>query len=388
MTQRSLHWDGVSLGDADALIENAIDGVGWRMSNALYESPFIDRMSRALWNGTGNRGVLRAWANELVVSAPGAVSPIRIETGAAIVYGLYYENTVALNKIIVTPTNDTRHDLVVVRRNWALQTARVYVITGTEGGGVPALVQSPAPAGTGIYDIPLASITITTGGAITVTDLRENIMFPTTFVADAFGTAELADNTVDWAQRDTRTRILFLGAGDLQPNVNAGRFAYQDGPWADLYLTQVGPPAWGGGAAAEEAWRTTGAVTGQYRGLYATFRTPADYASGVITPYVWWVNNVVVAATFSLVTTYQQWPEGGGTYAFDYGTLAGTTTSTSITSSGAVGDVHRSAGITFPAYFYLGTSPSVVYYYVAFYNTAGTEDINIMGIEFDYTGYV
>jgi hypothetical protein len=388
MTQKSLHWDGVSIGDANTLIENASDGIGWRISNILYESPFIDRMSRALWNGTGNRGVLRSWANELEVT--GVVTPVSINTGAAIVYGLYYENNTApVTKAIATPTNDTRNDLVVVRRNWITQEARIYVITGSEGEGVPVLVQSPAPSGMGIYDIPLASVSITVGGAITVTDLREYIMIPTTFEADAFGTAELANDSIDWTQRATRSKTIFLGAGDLQPNVNAGRFAYS----GIYYFPQVGPPTWGAGAADEKGWNTTG-ISDDMMGLYATFCRPADYAGGNITSYIWWVNNVAVAANFSIVSAYQYWH---GVSSWGGGYTASALQSTPVTSIGAVSDVFRSTGITL-SYSHLNQAAGIpppyppdtmIYYYAAFFNMYdAVADASIMGIEFNYIGFV
>ncbi len=374
MTQRSMFWDGSSLGDAQALTVIASDGIGWRMANAAYVSPWVDRMSRALWNGSGNRGVLYGYANELAVT--GAATPIQVDTGAGMIYGLFYENTAASNKVIATPLYDTRYDRIVVRRDWATQEARITVLSGIEGSGIPALTQSPAPSGSGIYDIPLATLEVTTAGAITVTDDREYCAFPTGFGVDAFATANIVDNAVDLQHRATRTRSLFLGGGDLQPNVNAGLFGQQVG----LYLTQVGPPVWGGGAAVEEAWRTTGAVSAQYRGLYLTFGLPADAVPGTtINCFVWWVNNVAVAASFSIVTSCQTFRSG------QIQSVSFSTTSTSITISGAVSDVYRSAamGLNVPSDGAVG----VVHYYIAFYNTAGTEDIGIMGLELQYTGY-
>lgn len=380
MTQRSLHWDGASVGDADSLVVNAADGIGWRMSNQDYRSPFIDIMSRALWNGTGNRGVLYGWNNELEVT--GATTPISINTGAAIIYGLFYENTTSTTKAIATPTTATRYDHVVVRRSWLARTARITVITGTEGGGIPAITQSPAPTGTGIYDIPLATLEVDTGGNITVTDAREYCAFPTGFADDAFATANIVDDSVDWEHRATRTKRFFLGGGDLQPNVNAGRFSYQ----GVNYFTQVGPPTWGGGAANEEAWRTT-VASSDYRGLYVSFRMPADYIQSYTTPvstYVWWVNNAVVAATFYIRTAYQTYHDGAlGEWAWGYA-------SEYVTTSGAVSDVYRTAGdllYNVSAGNDADLTTDLIHYYVAFYNTAGTEDISIMGIEVEYQGY-
>jgi len=391
MTQISLHWDGASIGDANLLTVNAADGIGYRLSNANYESYFIDRMSRALWNGTGNRGVLINWTNELAVTRVDA-DTVSIDLGAAIIYGLFYENdTAAVTKDVTLPSNDTRYDRVVVRRYWATQTARIAVITGIEGGGIPDMIQSPAPSGSGIYDIPLATVQVdkTTGIPVAgITDDREYCAFPTGFADDAFDATHLAADSVDWTDRATRTKRLFLGGGDLEPNVNAGHFQYGN---MGTYLTQVGPPVWGG-AANEEAWRTTGASSDN-RGLYITFRVPADYASGSIGTYVWWVNNAVVAATFYLRTTFQVWPDSNIVPRYGAG---GSLTTTSASGGGAVSTVTRSTGVNIgtSGCTYLYATPttciisdSIIHYYVAFYNTAGAEDIGIMGIELVYTGY-
>ncbi|NIV37525.1 MAG: hypothetical protein GWN58_51340, partial [Anaerolineae bacterium] len=54
MTQRSFHWNAASLGDADTLTVNAADGIGFRLANEDYESPFVDVGLRMLFNGDGN----------------------------------------------------------------------------------------------------------------------------------------------------------------------------------------------------------------------------------------------------------------------------------------------------------------------------------------------
>jgi hypothetical protein len=386
MTEKSLFWNGISIGDADAYAT----GSGYPLSDANYVSPTHDIFFRAVLNGTGNRGVLKGWGNELAVT--GIATPISIATGGAVVYGLFYENMAILTgpgnpvAIIPSPIVDTRIDRIVVRRNWATQTARVTRIAGVEGGAAPAITQSPKPSGSGIYDIPLCSLSVTTGGVITITDERQYCLLPSTYLPNSFGTASLVNDSVVWADRATRTKILFLGGSDLQPNVNAGHFQYDNAQ----VLTQVGPPTWGG-AANEKAWRTTGA-SWNYRGLYTTFAIPADYASGAMTSYVWWVNNAVVAPVFSIATTFQVWPNSGLTPAYGMG---GNLTTTAVALSGAVGDVFRTVGASISGSctpLYGGSKPcldpySIVHYFVSFYNTAGAEDINILGIEFNYAGY-
>lgn len=374
MTQRSFHWNAASLGDADALTVNAADGIGFRLANEDYESPFVDTGLRMVLNGDENRGVLKNWLNELVVAGVG--TPITVATGGAVVYGMPYENTAVVNVAVAAPTTDTRQDHIVLRRDWTAQTIRVTRIVGVEGGSIPAITQSPAPDGTGIYDIPLATISVTTGGVITVTDAREFCRYGTGIRDDAFSATHLTNNTIDWADRSTTTKRMFIGGGDLHPMLNAGRFSYV----ITTSILMAGAPVWDG-AANEEAWQHTGVG---YRGTVGTFRTPPDYASGTITAHAWWVNNVAVAASFYVrcyITGRDAYWTSGAPYSSN---------SEYITSSGVVSDVFRTeAGELSPSHLGANAGIGGIWnFWLGLYNTAGAEDIGIMGLELEYTGYV
>jgi len=371
MTQKSFHWNGASIGDADALTVSASDGIGYRLSNEDYESPFVDIGLRMLFNGDENRGVLKGWLNELAVT--GAASPVSVNTGGAIIYGMPYRNTAAVNVVVPAPTTDTRQDRIVLRRDWSAQTVRITRIAGVEGGGVPAMTQSPAPTGTGVYDIPLANLSVTTIGGITVTDTREFCLFGTDIGTGALDTTQLSNDSVDWADRATRTKRIFVGGGDLEPALNAGRFSYSQA--SNVLMT--GTPGWNGGAN-EEGWQLTGSA---YEGVYTTLWLPlADYASGDITTNIWWVDNAGIAVTFYIRSGYQRYTTGSLLYN-GYNTEY-------ITTGGAVSDVFKTEGITIPA-AHISTSlnPHFFHYMAWWYNAAGAEDISILGIEFEYLGY-
>lgn len=112
-------------------------------------------------------GVNKSYENELEVT--GAATPVQIDTGAGIVYGFPYWNTSAVNKAIATPAGNTRYDRVVLQAGWAAQTVRIAVLTGVEGAGVPlAVTQTDGVT----WEISLATLQVTTGGVITVTDTR------------------------------------------------------------------------------------------------------------------------------------------------------------------------------------------------------------------------
>jgi len=375
MTERSLHWDGASLGDADLLTVNAADGIGWRLSNEDYESPFVDRAFRSIWNGTGNRGVLSGWLNELAV-APGVGMSVDVDTGAAVIYGMPYRNTAAVNVPIPAPTLDTRYDRIVLRRDWSAQTVRITRIAGVEGGGAPAITQSPAPSGTGTYDVPLAIVEATAVPAIgAITDEREYCTFSTTFATDAFATTHFVNDTVGLSPRPTRTKKFFIGGGDLEPGVAAGRFSYANSPG----VLTTAAPAWNG-AANEEGWQCAGVQT---MGVYGIFRIPSDCfleTYGQMTGYIWWVANANMAPpSIYIRSAYQAYSEVSG-YFND--SAFSTLYNTNINQH----DVVRTQAYSFG----IGASATdwVINYFAWFYNTAGAEDINILGLEFEYTGYL
>jgi len=375
MTQKSLHWNGASIGDADALVENAADGIGYRLGNADYESPFVDLALRMLLNGTGNRGVLEGWTNELAVTAPGAVSPAVVDTGGAVVYGMPYENTVAVNVAVASPTSDTRIDRIVLRRDWAAQTIRITLIGGAEGGGAPAITQSPSPDGSGIYDIPLAQVSITTGGAITLTDEREFCQFCTVPVDNTLATAHFLNESADWITRQTRTKRLFIPAGDFEPATVLGfdRFSY--GVGLVDYLQYVTGSTWTNTTVTEQGW-IAGATDGY--GWTATFKLPADYASGNVVAYVWWMDDCGTAMDFKWYTAWQSYASGAQMVQ------SVTDTETAITGTTTAGDVYRAAARAISGV----TTSELIHYAVEMWKTAGTGDVLFLGLELEYTGYL
>lgn len=187
MAEKSLFWPTDGTGDGT--------GTGYT-SSELFE------MFRSLFTRTANLGgVAPDYQNELAVV--GTSSPVTVDTGAAVVYGSPYKNTISENVAIPTPASSTRVDYIVLRTDWTAQTVRITRIAGTEGAGTPALTQT---AGT-TWDIPLATVSITTGGVITVTDAREWIgglgdgdVSTVKLADDAVTTGKIADGAVDTAQ--------------------------------------------------------------------------------------------------------------------------------------------------------------------------------------------
>jgi hypothetical protein len=155
MTEISRPWDGLILGDAT---ESPYDA-------ATEFARILSSVAGA--HGLTNKGGICAnEENELEIT--GAASPIQIASGSALVWGTWYNNSAAMSMAISTPVGATRIDRIVLRKLWASQTIRITKIAGIEGGAAPPLTQSAGST----WDIPLARVSITVGGVITITDER------------------------------------------------------------------------------------------------------------------------------------------------------------------------------------------------------------------------
>lgn len=164
MTERSQFWTTGTTGDGTTTITEA-QAIEWFRDTT---TPFASAGPHT------SQGVLAGVLNELAVS--GVSSPVAVATGAAAVEGYYYKNDAAVNVAIPTPAGSTRIDRIVLRASHSTtRTVRITRIAGTEGAGAPAITQT---AGT-TWDIPLAQVSITTGGVITVTDERSFCHFAT-----------------------------------------------------------------------------------------------------------------------------------------------------------------------------------------------------------------
>lgn len=154
MAEISIPWGDIAPGDAGPYGDGRWSDV-WR-----------DLRS----NNPATQGVLDTFLGELAVT--GGASPISVASGAGLVDGKYYHSSTTEQIIIPTPSVGTRIDRVVLRKSWSAQTVRLTRIAGEEGGTAPALVQVSGTT----WDVPLAEVTITTGGTITVVDERSNLV--------------------------------------------------------------------------------------------------------------------------------------------------------------------------------------------------------------------
>lgn len=222
MTERSLLWQS-----------GAGDG-----------GPYTDEQMRLYANVLGlaigdNIGVVPGQQNELIVTSV-ANNNITVDTGRAIADGVVYENDASLVISTASPLVGTTGRRVVLQKDWATREVRIAIISSPDGtAALPALTQTDGVT----WEIPLASFTITTGGAIgALTDERE-------FTEGAGGSAMLevaqgvggrfpynGSSTTDvvisvnttWTEADYKGRIVQLRT----LTINAGIvLTLQGGPW-------------------------------------------------------------------------------------------------------------------------------------------------------------
>lgn len=257
MTQRSLFWDTSGLGDGGPYTQSHLQ----------------DQFFRCLAGNTGDRVVVRGWRNELEVS--GSASPVTVAAGGAMVYGMFYDSDAASSVSIPTPSSGfSRYDLVVLRRDWSVQTVRIARVAGV-AGAIPAVPTLTQAAGA-IWESPLATVLVNDAGSITITDTREFCAILSEWAANIVTAGMYEEGAVTAAKRPDRTRWEFRGGNEIRPDptspfvwVVGGSYDYWEatdgvttGGWAyfmvpdgvvsnlDVYVWSV-PDVNGAGAGAE-----------------------------------------------------------------------------------------------------------------------------------------
>ena len=280
MAERSLFWDGA-----------AGDGV------QVSQTHLHDWFFRSVINGTGDRGPLLGWRDDMLVS--GSASPLSVAGGGGCVYGMLYDSDAAVSVSVPTPSSGlSRYDRVVLRRDWSVQQVRIGRVSGTAGvvPAIPALTQT---AGT-IWEVPLTTLLIDDAGAITLTDTRDFCAFTTEWPANVVAPGMFAEGAVTAAKIPDRTRYKLNGAGQIEPD-------------------SVNPCAWVAGAAYDY-WEFADAA--QNDGWVYFMGETGDTGVGVDI-YVWSVPDVNGAG---IGVENCQWD-----YSMYYGTYDGTLTNAAAT---------------------------------------------------------
>lgn len=142
--------------------------------------------------------VLAGVGGQLLCTGVSGASPsMSVATGAAYVYGFYYQSTTASSLSITKPTIGTTGGRVVLRADWTAQTVRLIVRQSADGTSTPpAATQTPGTT----YEVSLCTYTVTTGGTVTVTDVRD-FCHP----GQALIYRRLGGSAIDWGASGTTT---------------------------------------------------------------------------------------------------------------------------------------------------------------------------------------
>jgi len=195
MAEKSILWTAPSTGDGAA----------------GYSSTEATRMFRNLVGATQNEGVLPTIDNELAPT--GSTSPIAVDTGSAFVYGFFYWNDASQTVAVPTPNSGTTGHRIVLRASWPNSTVRLTLISSNDGD--PSIPELTHASGT-IWEIPIASLTITTGGSITLTDEREFIHMGMNVSSEMIPDGEITHDKIE--DRTRRFFVLAFENYDFTPN--------------------------------------------------------------------------------------------------------------------------------------------------------------------------
>src|SRR5512145_3159566 len=125
---------------------------------------------REIYRDTFGEGVISGLA------VTGVASPVSVALGAAWIDGVYFSSTTAQTLAISTPIVGTTGGHIILRVDYSADTARLYAVSSTDGISTPpALTQTSET----LYEIRIATYTITTGGVVALTDAREYMHFST-----------------------------------------------------------------------------------------------------------------------------------------------------------------------------------------------------------------
>ncbi len=220
MVEISRPWDGTSIGDA-----GPYSAADWQEVWLAFFAP--ERATEGVFNG------------QLAgLAVTGAVSPVTVDTGRAMVDGVWYETDATTPFVVVTAGPAlSRIDRVILRKDPTAQTVRLFLLAGADAASPTAPVLTQTPGGT--WEISLFQVLIDDGGAITLTDERD-------FIAPQHAIRH-AENATD------EVFVEDLGTGSAV----AGQVPTADGA-GGLDMTT---PAGGGGGLTREGGNTVEATT-------------------------------------------------------------------------------------------------------------------------------
>lgn len=244
-----------------------------------------------------------------------ASKAIQVSAGVGVVRGRVYTNDGATNLPVSDNTSgSTRIDCVVVRVDYAGQTARLAILEGTPGAGVPALTQNEGV----IWEMSLAQISLASGFAtITEGDItREREWARDNAPGDTKFSFQRRSQEPDWLLCDgravSRTTYADLfdaigtdhGVGDGSTTFNIPDFRGRSPAGMDNMGTARGSANVNTSAGADILGGTDGAETKTLSdnnlppNIYANRGGPSLLASGT----AWYINQIGASAPLNVVS--------------------------------------------------------------------------------------
>lgn len=134
-----------------------------------YSQATVQLMFRALFQGANPEAcIIRGFLNELEVTATSTPRHIEVDTGSAVVQGAWMSSDDVVPLTASTLASETRHR-VVLEWNDTLNSVRPKIVENSNGITIaPAFVRTNT-----VWQAPLASILVTAGGTVNVTDERQ-----------------------------------------------------------------------------------------------------------------------------------------------------------------------------------------------------------------------
>lgn len=154
MAEQSLFWTAPSTGDG---------------ASTYTEDQLRTLFKASMMTDVTSEGVIETRSGYLNKLQPSQGSGIiTVASGAAWVNGQFYHNDALITLTIPTPTSGTTGGRIVLRIDYAARTIRVVRNSNSDGNSaIPGLTQNSST-----WEISLATFTVTTSGAIAMTDTR------------------------------------------------------------------------------------------------------------------------------------------------------------------------------------------------------------------------
>ena len=204
------------------------------------EGELFSFFGRMFVNDPTAQGVVFGYLNNLAVT--GAATPVSINTGAAVVNGIPYVNDTAVTLAVPTPTLGATGHRIVLRADYTANTVRAVLISSGDGTGTPpALTQNAS-----VWEVPLANLSITTGGVITVTDVRGYLHYNTRISGNMLD-ASIVDASSIEIYLGTQLRVPDNGIDDIKVGNRVPQFYRRQGgsatDWSAAGTTNYTPGA-------------------------------------------------------------------------------------------------------------------------------------------------